>query len=242
MNKCSPLRDNLGSPSCFTPAELAQIQSALKKIRKIERLPERQIISKLNRCRTKECKTVKQNIDLTNVIKPKYKAPGVWLTTGDINDVLHQYEKKYPNFEFLGALPSDFYRIKPSSTAKHLRDISHKRYIAAIFNHGTSKSKGSHWVAFFIDIQNDSIEYFDSNGHSPTSTIYKSIRFIIDNLNLSHLSLKFNKIRYQRGNSECGVFSIFYILSRLLGHSFAETCSIIKNDDKMKAFRNYIFS
>jgi len=31
-----------------------------------------------------------------------------WLSTIDINQVLYQYEEKYPDFKFLGAVPMDF--------------------------------------------------------------------------------------------------------------------------------------
>ena len=34
-----------------------------------------------------------------------------WLSTLDINKVLYQYEEKYPDFKFLGAVPLDFIEL-----------------------------------------------------------------------------------------------------------------------------------
>ena len=53
---------------------------------------------------------------------PKYNS---WLSTVDINAILGQYEKLFTNFKFLGAQPSDFYKIKKVERIKKNGNIYH---------------------------------------------------------------------------------------------------------------------
>ena len=43
-----------------------------------------------------------------NLPKPWIKNPTTWLNTTDINNVMFQYEKKYPHFKYYSATPIDF--------------------------------------------------------------------------------------------------------------------------------------
>lgn len=158
-----------------------------------------------------------------------------WLTTTDINKVLKQYEKANPQFKFLGALPCDFYKYQNVDYAQ----IKKFNKYGIVFNLDTADKDGSHWVAFFIDNIEKTVEYFDSVGYPPNKYISKFIKKIL-NIVPDYTYLE-NTIVHQMKNTECGVYSIHFIIQRVLGHSFYEITSTIINDNQMNKFRDFIF-
>ena len=163
-----------------------------------------------------------------------------WLGTKDINNVLQQYQEFDHSFKFLGALPSDFYKV----TKVKWKEIYNYKKIGIVFNLDGHRELGSHWVAFLIDNTNKTLEYYDSTGNLPNANIQKFINKIIDFLKkdskLQYIT-KINKIRHQYKNSECGIYSIHFIIQRLLGYTFEEITTTIIKDDDMKKFRSRIF-
>jgi len=168
-----------------------------------------------------------------------------WLSTNDINYVLKQYEKLDKNFKFVGALPSDFYKIIPKKMLKDIyKDILNYSRIGFVFNLDKHNQSGSHWVALYIDHNSKTIEYFDSLGNTPNKYILKFIESI--NVKISekynyNFKILINNITHQLENSECGIYSIYYIIHRLFGDSFDELSTFIIRDEKMNKFRNQIF-
>lgn len=163
-----------------------------------------------------------------------------WLTTKDINNVLQQYQEFDPSFKFLGALPSDFYKI----TNVNYKDIYNYKKIGIVFNLDGYQQLGSHWVGFIIDNTNKSIEYYDSASKPPNKNIKTFINMILEFLKKDGkltYKLKINTVRHQYKNSECGVYAIYFIIQRLLGNTFEKITNKIIKDDEMKLFRSYIF-
>ncbi|NBU33969.1 hypothetical protein EB118_03125 [bacterium] len=159
-----------------------------------------------------------------------------WLSTTDINSVMQQYAELFVNFKFVGALPSDFYKI----TKFHFDQISLYHKIGIVFNLDTHDQKGSHWVAFLIDNGLKTIEYFDSAGKPPNKYIDKFIKKV--QKVCKGYTVCINTIVHQRKNSECGIYSIHFIIKRLLGFSFKDISSKIISDNEMNKFRDNIFS
>jgi hypothetical protein len=158
-----------------------------------------------------------------------------WLSTVDINNVLQQYQEVDKMFNFLGALPSDFYtQVKYDE-----KEIFKYKRSAIVFNLDKHDEKGSHWVAFYIDNDNKTLEYFDSLGEKPN----KNIKNYIDKIKsyVPKYKILINKYVHQRKNSECGVYAIYYILQRLLGKSFEEIVKKKMPDEKISILREYIF-
>lgn len=158
-----------------------------------------------------------------------------WLSTININQVVQQYQELDKTFEFLGALPSDFYtqlKVDYNMFKKYKR-------LAVIFNLDTHDQPGSHWVTLFIDNTIKTMEYFDSTGNSPNEHISKFIH-ILRKL-LPNYSFLVNKQVHQSKNSECGVYAIYYIVQRLLGNNFEKITSNIIKDEDMSLFRDVIF-
>lgn len=158
--------------------------------------------------------------------------PFEWLTTVDIKKIMKQYEKKYPNFLFIGPVPVDC----PTAITCPLSglDVSvlvdrlGKTKLGVIYNLDPHDKPGSHWVAMYADFRQGKIFYFDSVGIAPP----KPIRAFLGNLKASiekwnaregrnvPVEVMANRTRFQYGSSECGVFSMYFIISNLNGEGF----------------------
>lgn len=177
----------------------------------------------------------------------------VWLSNIDIDNVMRQYEIKFTNFKFLGCFPCDWakyishYALDENSVRKCLDNGFDQ--IAVIFNTGTLKSGGQHWVCAFMDFKNEgknySIEYFDSVGNPCQKDIRKwldNTERIINNI----CSKKKNKKDYcdksivrvsqgkreshQTRGGECGVYCLYFIVRRLFGDTYKQINCFNKND------------
>lgn len=183
-----------------------------------------------------------------NTFRPQGPSEAIeWLSNEDIDNIMNQYEKKYLDFQFLGALPSNCQEL---SFCK-LYNIDFDDYfrkgkcrLAIVHNLDEYGKGGSHWVATFINISNYCIYFCDSMGYPPK----KNIKKIVDTFNEYCLNktgekaiYKFNEKKYQTDNSECGVYSCNFIIRMLSGESFE---SIIQNSlsfEKINSCRNRYF-
>jgi hypothetical protein len=59
--------------------------------------------------------------------------------------------------------------------------------------------------------------------------------------NSKDYDVRYNKIQHQFKNSECGVYSMNFIIRLLGGETFDEIVNNITNDDKMNSCRNTYF-
>jgi len=172
---------------------------------------------------------------------PKWKTnKNEWLSNIDILNVLSQYETAYTCFKFIGPVPIDFDSRIPStgyecvskelcrfSLSDQLKNKKHK--IGIIFNLDKHTESGSHWVSLFIDVKDQVIVYFDSVGDkipdeilALTNRIVKQGKEIKDNFTNSRIRIPLRFTFYQnysnnhqKGNSECGMYSLFFIITML---------------------------
>jgi hypothetical protein len=172
--------------------------------------------------------------------KPKMtRTQNAWLSTQDINNVLQQYQDIDPSFKFLGALPSDFYKV---TRVDYSQTFNYKR-IGMIFNLDGYNQPGSHWVAFLIDNKSKTLEYYDSAARVPNKNIQTFIDTVYDYIKTKGYDYKrcYNKTKHQFENNECGVYSIYFILQRLIGFDFEHVTSKVVRDKQMNRFRQIIF-
>ena len=106
-----------------------------------------------------------------------------------------------------------------------------------IQNTEPSDSMGRHWVAFFIDIPEMEINYYDSlveNGGEPSEESLMGLKDIIDKINPEYyLLIKFNRVREQNPSSKnCGYLALKFILDRYAYKDFKESSGYgkIEND------------
>lgn len=174
-----------------------------------------------------------------------------WLNTLHINDVMNQYEDKYPDFQYLGTVPIDFDDFEKMGIVNIKYDQlikSGKSRLGIIFNLDEHDQPGSHWVAMFSDLKKGQIYFFDSYGTRPERRIRTLMRrhatFCIESLKIPEdkLDVDYNKVRHQYENSECGVYSINFILRLLRGDTFEQICKSKVHDRKINRCRNVYFS
>ena len=192
----------------------------------------------------------------------------VWLSTFDIVFVLKQYEKVYDNFIFFGPIPGDtldcfknknWCKTTTDPFLKEFKKIDFKNLkkngktkIGISINLDDHDGPGTHWVAMFIDLEINTIEYFDSYGldkiacNSNKFTIKfetpKKIKGLIEHFSEKYnLTSKINRYRHQYSDSQCGIYSIYFIVERLAGKSFEEITEKCIPDSKMKKYRNIFY-
>jgi hypothetical protein len=184
--------------------------------------------------------------------------PKKWLNTYNLLDVMTQYEKKYKNFKFLGVHPLDFaFKNGDICISQNMCNldisnmIKNKIYkIGNIFNLDKHYQTGSHWVSLFINLNTSSknygIYYYDSNGIGAPYEIKNFVSKIInDNKKLNNKKLNFyqNNIKHQFENSECGIFSIYFLDQCLKNVSFKKFINKKNlNDKSMFELRKKFFN
>ena len=172
--------------------------------------------------------------------------PNEWLSTSDINNVMKQYEHAYTDFVYPGTVPVDC----PSGILCALSNIDlrklkrgGKRKVGTIFNLDYHYEGGSHWVALYMDIENGSIEYHDSYAKPPPRLINQFMNKMADQMESTGINpvLIVNNKRHQYGGSECGVYSMYYIISRLMGKLPSTICRRRITDEEMTKMREIYY-
>jgi hypothetical protein len=193
-----------------------------------------------------------------------------WLSTTDINNVVAQYQEKYKDFLFLGAVPADFEELPVLGiTNLDFKDVEKegKHKIGMVINLDEHTQGGSHWVALFTDLKKGQIYYFDSFAKKPHKRTRKFINKIvkylyrkkynkdikINNLlkkvgggknipdDLKSFDIRYNTKQHQFNNSECGVYSINFVVRLVRGETFDEITQNITKDDAMNKCRASYF-
>lgn len=171
-----------------------------------------------------------------------------WLNTINIEKVMEQYETKYSNFKFLGAVPIDFDDL-PVLGLKNINckklEKNGKNIVGVVFNLDEHYKSGSHWVAMYANLNNGQLYYFDSYGTKPDIRIInfmKRIARYCRRKGIRKLDVNYNNNRYQYGNSECGVYSINFILRMLKNNNFQDILNNPINDDKINLCRKIYFN
>jgi len=235
------------------------------------------LTERLNNCEKEDCwleqlkdATLKKEIDelIFSPDKPSewLKNKNEWLSNIDIFEVLSQYEMTYDNFDFIGPTPIDFDTRLPEkgekcvweelctiSLEKKLKEGKDK--IGIIFNLDRHDQGGSHWVSLFVDLKDRFIFYYDSAGSDIPKEI-DALRRRMTNEMKKKFKLKFYKnypVEHQHGNTECGMYSLFFIITMLTGVvedntklSLAKKIKLFKAgkipDEYVEQYRNVYFN
>jgi len=225
-----------------------------------------------NTCNKESC-WLKQNFanhdkylkkELDESFAPEYpkewkKNPNKWLSSVDILNVMKQYEEAYKCFNFIGPSPIDYdtYMLYGECVWDELCHFNlqneltaGKTKIGVIFNLDPHYKGGSHWVSLFINIRKGTIFYFDSAGEKIPQQIEKFVKTVMEQGRSLSGSKKINfvfdqnyPVEHQYGNTECGVYSLFFIVHMLEDKI---TAYYLKNhilkDQYMEKFRKIYFN
>lgn len=221
-----------------------------------------QLNKRLTHCKKEDCWLNEiKDINLKNkfdkyIFAPDYPKewennPNEWLSNFDILNVLKQYEDKYSEFEFIGPSAINFdEKVKEYNCNCVENKLCHfsldsflkknKSKIGIIFNLDEHDEDGSHWVSLFIDIKEKIIFYFDSNGDQIPGEIQILKDRIIKQGNDIKPPITLNYIdnhrkTHQQGNTECGMYSLFFIITMLT--SSTEFNKKMTMEDKLKLFK-----
>lgn len=182
--------------------------------------------------------------------------PHFWLSNDEINGALRQYEIKYPAFKYYGAMPIDFDLKTVTGSCMinslcqiNLAELLKKRnpaadFIGMVFNLDKHYQQGSHWVSLFVNIPKCEINYWDSFGMEPPEEVVTLIKKLKEQGNKLKIKFKvqINKREHQLNETECGVYSINFIVEQLEGKSFRAVCNTIIRDEAMNSRRQLYFS
>ena len=178
--------------------------------------------------------------------------PDQWLDSTNIEKVMKQYEEMDPKFEFMGPFPIDFAAPDPYKGGGKclIQEMCSMRIteslkkgiqkIGIIYNLDPHYKGGSHWIANFIDIPAHRCYYFDSYGMKPPKQIATFMKWLTTQD--SSLRLAFNARRFQFNGSECGMYSLYFIIQMLAGDNFRKFCRRAPRDSAMLDLRDCLFS
>jgi len=197
----------------------------------------------------------------TNSFKPKKPKEwknnkNEWLSNIDIEKVLKQYSEAYPGFHLHGPTAIDF-KLKEGNICKvddlckfnlkkHLNNKETK--LGFVFNTDPHNESGEHWISLYVDCKGENLDvptiyFFDSTGDSPPAEVEELINIIIEqgkkeNINFTYLC---NDIQHQTGNTECGIYTIHFIIYMVEGNNFYDYIKNKKSDEYIEKFRNIFF-
>jgi len=186
--------------------------------------------------------------DLNEAFKPKGPAGQYdWLSTTEINECMERYMNIYPDFLFIGAVPIDIEDLNQFGVKDLDYDKLAKKgitKIGIIFNLDEHHKSGSHWVSFFVDTANRKIYYSDSAGKQPEQRVRRLVKKLAEkwytkdtgkkiqlplnsymnesgpNIIEQKYGIKFNQMQHQFGGSECGVYSMNFLIRLLRNEDF----------------------
>lgn len=197
------------------------------------------------------------------------KKPFTWLTNYDIEDVMEQYDYNMdPSFKykFLGVFPIDFEAktmfgkcLFEEFCGLDIAKIRRKgiKYLGMITNLDKHDEDGSHWTSLFVnmDVKSPSFGayYYDSVASSPPTEVMKFMNALKEQAMRfkgaegKSFAIKWNRVRHQYKNTECGMFSMAYQI-RWLTHlrdktatTFEEIVNVPLRDEDVHAMRNGLF-
>jgi len=208
---------------------------------------------------TKNTKMEKELLEAFAPESPKEweKNPNEWLSSLDILQVMNQYEKKYKCFDFLGPSPIDYdtHKLYGECVWDELCHFNLDSQIkkgftkfGVIFNLDPHYKGGSHWVSLFINIKKHTIFYFDSTGEAIPAQIKKFVDDVIKQGRELKKPINFifdenHPVEHQYGNTECGIYSIFFVIhmleDKITGHYMK---THILKDKYIEQFRNIFYN
>jgi len=169
------------------------------------------------------------------------------------------------DFEDVGVL-----ELKTPELFNDMREKGKTRF-GMVINLDSHNMSGSHWVGLYADFNKGQVYFFDSVGKKPRKKIKKFINGIVkymynrkfpnkklninnvlkslnnNNLNneyianLKNFDIQYNKVQQQYKDTECGVYSINFIIRLLDGETFDQISHNITKDDIMNENRKVYF-
>ncbi len=187
--------------------------------------------------------------------KKRFKPDGPWnskewLNNFNIDQVLDQWKDIYPGFIHIPFQMRDFEQQNTELATINLADEYRNgmKSFGTVVNTDPSDKGGTHWFCIYGDFDSSliTLEYFNSSGELPLTEIHewlhKSCNLLEKKMGKKVKIVIVSRNEIQKSDSECGLFSMFYIYSRLndIPYQYFSKLGSVTDDD-MYEFRKYLF-
>jgi hypothetical protein len=196
-------------------------------------------------------KTIKKHIFAPEQPKEWKTNPDEWLSNFDIFNVIHQYEDVEKDFVAISPTSIDFDSKRTGTNSCVSEELCKfslnnwmkkgKKRFGIVFNLDKHTGPGSHWVTLFVDSVNMFMFYFDSAGDG----VPEEVKKLMDRIELEGKKMNITFKRYhnkgqdhQKGNTECGMYSLFFMITMLTGTIPSSPDNIMSIDERIDLFLN----
>ena len=120
-----------------------------------------------------------------------------------------------------------------------------KNKIGFVFNTDPHDEDGEHWISLFVNLKQKEIYFFDSVANK----IPREIATLVSNIKKQGnqmvppilFNFKENTIKHQSGDTECGVYSLYFIIN-MIKDSAKKIKTKRINDRQIEPYRNVYFN
>ncbi len=199
------------------------------------------------------------------VLETEFKEPGPANDTSlldnfNIDNTLKKWAHKAPEkfnkkFYSMPFQMIDFAKTRTELSKIDLYKLIEDGYdcMGVVLNTDVSTGRGKHWFCLFVDLKHSgksddpiTIEYFNSSGFEPRSEVVVWMESTChDMITKYDLYCKIinvaNGRQLQFSRTECGMWALVYILSRLCGHEPEWIIKVKANDNDMIKYRKKLF-
>jgi hypothetical protein len=125
------------------------------------------------------------------------------------------------------------------------------RTFGCVLNTDVSSGPGKHWVCVFADARSPAewtVEYFNSSGNPPPPAVTRwmenqaACMRRMPSAGAAVRTLVVSNVQHQMTDTECGVYSLYYIRARLEGVPYTAFAEKRVPDSDMLEFRKNVFS
>lgn len=214
-------------------------------------------------CKTEKCvlnslsdKVPSAQSDLQNRFKISGPTNTTLLNNVIIDDLMNKWSNIFTFFFAYNFNMKDYMKYSfRNGYVKHspdtlatisFNDLKEKyKCCGCIINSDNYHGSGKHWMALFADWRNKiwTIEFFNSSGNAPAAewiSWMTKMKNEMEEYNNQCKIIRVSSVRHQQSKSECGIYSLFYVWSRLNNVSYTYFKNPIP-DQFMFEFRHHIF-
>jgi hypothetical protein len=172
------------------------------------------------------------------------------LSNFDIDETIEQWRREYPDMHHIPYAMIDF------ATADHGRgldaaDISKAaadgvKSVACVLNTDVSTGPGKHWVCIHCDLASRpcTLEYFNSAGNPTPPQVLDWLekqKALLREAGIPADVVGVTDVRHQDSRTECGIYVLYYLRSRIVGIPLKHFFGARISDDSMTEFRKLLF-
>jgi hypothetical protein len=169
-----------------------------------------------------------------------------WLSNSNIDGCMEQWTRLFPDFHPIPFAMMNF--MSYDNEMRRFDPAAARGPFACVLNTDHYPGRGKHWVCVFGDTRSRpwTVEYFNSSGRPPPAEM---VRWMVEARQRMRKrapggeceDVVVSRRAHQEGDSECGVYCLFYVWSRLNGVPWTAFRESRIPDHEVAAFRPRLF-